>query len=49
MKIRNQIKIPKFIGEEGVVLKLLDSRAHTCPLAKIQYSKGIFYGKKEEI
>ncbi|MCK5149908.1 50S ribosomal protein L2 [Candidatus Pacearchaeota archaeon] len=28
---------------EGTVVKLLDSRAHTCPLAKISNSEGSFY------
>lgn len=38
-----KLKIPRNIREEGKVIKLINSTAHTTPLAKIQYSQGIFY------
>lgn len=38
-----KLKIPKDLKGEGTVLKLLNSGAHTCPLAKIKYSDGTFY------
>lgn len=39
-----QIKMPKDLnGEKGKVLRLLNSPAHSAPLAKILYSKGTFY------
>ena len=34
---------PRKLEGEGVVLRLFNSAAHTSPLAKIKYSKGIFY------
>ena len=34
--------IPHLTGE-GTVVKILNSRAHTCPLAKINSEKGAFY------
>jgi large subunit ribosomal protein L2 len=34
---------PKEISGEGTVLKLLNSRGHTAPLAKIKCDQGIFY------
>lgn len=40
-----KMKIPKNIekDEEGKVIKLINSMAHGYPIAKIKYSKGIFY------
>lgn len=38
-----RLSYPKGLLGEGVVLKLLDSGAHTCPLAKIKSNQGIFY------
>jgi large subunit ribosomal protein L2 len=38
-----QIKIPKNLSGEGTVIKLVNSRAHTCPLAKISYEEGSFF------
>ncbi len=38
-----QIKMPKNLNGEGKVIKLINSRAHTCPLAKIGYENGSFY------
>lgn len=40
---RFRIQFPKKLEGEGKVLKLLNSAAHTAPLAKIKYSEGIFY------
>ncbi|MDO8623002.1 MAG: 50S ribosomal protein L2 [archaeon] len=38
-----RLKCPKDFNGEGEVIKLLNSTAHTCPVAKIKYSNGIFY------
>lgn len=39
-----KIKYPSNLeAENGKVIKLLDSNAHTCPIAKIKYSKGVFF------
>lgn len=38
-----KVRYPPNINGEGMVAELLDSRAHSAPLAKIKYSKGIFY------
>jgi large subunit ribosomal protein L2 len=38
-----QIKMPKKLIGEGEVIKLVNSRAHTCPLAKVKYQEGTFY------
>lgn len=38
-----RIKYPKDLEGEGTVVKLLNSPAHTAPLAKIVYNKGSFY------
>jgi len=38
-----KLQYPKKLEGEGVVLKLLNSSAHSVPLAKIKYSNGIFY------
>lgn len=40
---RYKIKYPRSLSGEGKVSKLLNSGAHTCPLAKIKHSEGIFY------
>lgn len=40
---RYKLQYPKNISGEGTVVKLIDSGAHTAPLAKIAYSKGSFY------
>lgn len=40
---RYRIKFPKKLDGEGEAIKLLNSPAHSAPLAKIKYSKGIFY------
>lgn len=40
---RFRIKYPKEMGGEGEVIKLLNSKGHTAPLAKIKHSKGIFF------
>ena len=39
IKFNIQIKLK----EKGIVLKLLNSLAHSAPLAKIKYNKGVFY------
>jgi large subunit ribosomal protein L2 len=38
-----QIKMPKNLIGEGKVVKIVNSRAHTCPLAKVLYEEGTFY------
>jgi large subunit ribosomal protein L2 len=38
-----QIKYPKYLGDEGKVVRLLNSRAHSAPLAKIVNKDGSFY------
>ncbi|HJX49978.1 MAG TPA: 50S ribosomal protein L2 [Candidatus Nanoarchaeia archaeon] len=40
---RYKIRYPRELSGEGVVIKLLNSPAHTSPLAKIKYNKGVFY------
>jgi large subunit ribosomal protein L2 len=40
---RYELKIPVKIEGEGKVLKLINSGGHSAPLAKIKYSKGVFY------
>ena len=40
---RYKIGYPRKLEGEGKVIKLFNSAAHTSPLAKIKYSKGIFY------
>ena len=37
------MKYPKEIGNEGIVVKLLNSGGHSAPLAKIKYKDGSFY------
>ena len=38
-----KLKYPQRLEGEGEVIKLLNSSAHTAPLAKIKSNKGIFY------
>jgi large subunit ribosomal protein L2 len=38
-----KIRYPKFLEGEGTVLKLLNSSAHSAPLAKILHKKEVFY------
>jgi large subunit ribosomal protein L2 len=38
-----KIQYPKFLEGEGTVVKLLNSKAHSAPLAKIIYNQGSFY------
>jgi len=38
-----RIKYPRDLEGEGTVIKLINSTCHTCPIAKIKYSKGTFY------
>jgi len=39
-----ELKVPKdLFGEEGRVVKILSSPAHSAPVAKVAYSKGSFY------
>jgi large subunit ribosomal protein L2 len=38
-----KVGFPKVLDGEGTVIKLVDSPAHTAPLAKIKYSGGTFY------
>ncbi len=40
---KHELKIPANFEGEGNVLKLINSGGHSAPLAKIKYSKGIFY------
>ena len=40
---RFKLAYPRDISGEGTVLRLLNSRGHTAPIAKIKYSKGTFY------
>ena len=40
---RFKLQYPKNLSGEGTVIKLFNSPAHTSPLAKIKYNKGIFY------
>jgi large subunit ribosomal protein L2 len=40
---RFELKYPSKLSGEGTVLKLVNSPAHTAPLAKIKYSNGIFF------
>jgi len=40
---RYRIKYPRILTGEGKVTKLINSAAHSAPLAKIKYSQGIFY------
>jgi large subunit ribosomal protein L2 len=38
-----KLQYPKKLEGEGTVIKLLNSAAHTAPLAKIKYNEGTFY------
>jgi len=40
---RYRPQYPKKLEGEGTVLKLFNSTAHSCPLAKVKYEKGSFY------
>ncbi len=40
---RYKIGYPQKAEGEGTVIKLINSAAHTCPLAKIKYSEGTFF------
>ena len=40
---RYRLQFPPNLSGEGKVLKLVNSSAHTCPLAKIKSEKGNFY------
>lgn len=40
---RFRIKYPRKLAGEGKVVQLINSPAHSAPLAKIKYSDGIFY------
>src|SRR3990167_4431282 len=40
---RFRIKYPRKLEGEGTVVQLINSPAHSAPLAKIKYSDGIFY------
>ncbi len=40
---RLKLQYPQKLEGEGIVVKLLDSAAHSSPLAKIKYDKRIFY------
>jgi len=40
---RFKLQYPKKLLGEGKVIKLFNSSAHSCPLAKISYEKGFFY------
>jgi large subunit ribosomal protein L2 len=38
-----KLRYPRNLEGEGTVLKILNSSAHSCPLAKINCSQGVFY------
>ena len=38
-----RLKYPRGLSGQGKVVKLVDSPAHTAPLAKVSYDKGIFF------
>lgn len=38
-----KLQYPKDLVEDGKVIKLLNSTAHSSPIAKILYDKGVFY------
>jgi len=40
---RYRIQYPRYLEGEGQVIKLMNSRAHSAPLSKIKFAKGIFY------
>lgn len=39
----HKIQMPRELSGEGTVVKILNSRAHTCPLAKVNTNNGSFY------
>lgn len=39
----HKLSFPTKLEGEGTVIKLLNSRAHTCPIAKINSNRGSFY------
>lgn len=40
---RYRLKYPKKLEGQGVIIKLINSPAHTAPLAKVAYADGTFY------
>ncbi len=40
---RIRIKYPSELSGEGIIISLVNSPAHSAPLAKIRYEKGIFF------
>jgi len=40
---RFKVKYPSRLSGEGTVIKLVNSPAHTSPLAKVGYKEGVFY------
>lgn len=40
---RYRVKYPRNLEGEGTVIKLLNSPAHTSPLAKVKHNEGVFY------
>ncbi|PJE81183.1 50S ribosomal protein L2 [Candidatus Pacearchaeota archaeon CG10_big_fil_rev_8_21_14_0_10_32_42] len=40
---RYRLSYPRSLSGEGTVLKLMDSGAHTCPIAKVKSNESIFY------
>jgi len=40
---RYPIKYPRNLAGEGIVIQLLNSPAHSAPLARVKYNEGIFY------
>lgn len=40
---RYKLKYPSVINGEGTIIKLLNSSAHTAPLAKVKHNKGFFF------
>jgi large subunit ribosomal protein L2 len=40
---RYRLAYPQKLEGEGTVIKLINSAAHTCPIAKVKHSKGTFY------
>ena len=38
-----RIKYPRELEGEGTVVNLINSTCHTCPIARVKYSGGIFY------
>jgi large subunit ribosomal protein L2 len=39
----HKLQFPTNLEGEGTIVKLMNSRAHTCPIAKINSNKGSFY------